>query len=417
MSSENLNFYFDAKKNLLSDKDKHIYNIEETSSTDSNIHHHKNSLINKFLFVSFVCFIFMVIEFIGGYIAHSIAIMSDAAHLLSDFLGFFISIIGLTISKKQATKKMSFGYHRAEIIGALASVVLIWCLMFWLLYEATMRLIHPEHVNGKLMILIAGIGIVFNVIMGLILSYSGIEHSHHGHSHGHGHGHGHHHEHDHEHEHEHEHEHDHDEHEHEHEHHHKPIELNINNISDDDINNNPILINNNNQCNDKCSSHSNSHSEKNVNIRAALIHVFGDALQNVGVLIAGIIICIFHHGSIVDPICTYIFSIIVIFTTIHILKDCMTVLMERVPKEIDLNKIESDLKKIKGVNDVHDLHVWSLSLGKNSLSAHLCCEQNENVFEILENAKKMVKNKYKIKHFTIQIEDVNKINNCKNDIH
>ena len=135
----------------------------------------------------------MVIEFIGGYIAHSIAIMSDAAHLLSDFLGFFISIIGLTISKKQATKKMSFGYHRAEIIGALASVVLIWCLTFWLLYEATMRLIHPEHVNGKLMILIAGIGIVFNVIMGLILSYSGIEHSHHGHSHGHSHGHGHHH--------------------------------------------------------------------------------------------------------------------------------------------------------------------------------------------------------------------------------
>ena len=176
--SEDLNFYFDAKKNLISYEDKHIYNIEEKKE---NIHHHKNSLINKFLFVSFVCFIFMVIEFIGGYIAHSIAIMSDAAHLLSDFLGFFISIIGLTISKKSATKKMSFGYHRAEIIGALASVVLIWGLTFWLLYEAIMRIIHPEHVNGKLMIIIAGIGIVFNVIMGIILSYSEIEHSHHGH--------------------------------------------------------------------------------------------------------------------------------------------------------------------------------------------------------------------------------------------
>ena len=91
--------------------------------------------------------------------------------------------------------------------------------------------------------------------------------------------------------------------------------------------------------------------------------------------------------------------------------------MESVPNEKDLNKIESDLKKIKGVNDVHDLHVWSLSLGKNSLSVHLCCEQSENVFEILENEKKLVKNKYKIKHFTIQIEDVNKVNNCSNDIH
>ena len=95
----------------------------------------------------------------------------------------------------------------------------------------------------------------------------------------------------------------------------------------------------------------------------------------------------------------------------------MTVLMEKVPKEKKIKKIESDLKKIKGVNDVHDLHVWSLSLGKNSLSVHLSCEQNENVFEILEKAKKMVKNKYKIKHFTIQIEDVNKVNNCVNDIH
>ena len=95
----------------------------------------------------------------------------------------------------------------------------------------------------------------------------------------------------------------------------------------------------------------------------------------------------------------------------------MSVLMESVPNEKDLNKIESDLKKIKGVNDVHDLHVWSWSLGKNSLSVHLCCEQSENVFEILENAKKLVKNKYKIKHFTIQIEDVNKVNNCSNDIH
>ena len=85
----------------------------------------------------------MTIEFIGGLLAGSMAIMTDAAHLLSDFSGFAISIFSIWIGTRPASNNMSFGYHRAEILGALGSVMLIWGLTVWLIYEAIYRLVHP----------------------------------------------------------------------------------------------------------------------------------------------------------------------------------------------------------------------------------------------------------------------------------
>ena len=104
--------------------------------------------------------------------------MSDAAHLLSDLLGFIISIISIYISRKIAKNNMSYGYHRAEIIGALDSIVLIWALTIWLLYEATLRIIFTRQVNGLMMIFIGIIVFSFNVIMGIVLAKSGVRHSH-----------------------------------------------------------------------------------------------------------------------------------------------------------------------------------------------------------------------------------------------
>ena len=383
MSNENENNYdylsipMDVKEKLLNNinlnKQKEInnnnnnsFNQEEEDSLSSeqeNHHHHdhnidQNDAMKKLFYVSIVCLIFMCIEIIGGYLANSIAIMSDAAHLLSDLFGFAISIISITISKKVATNTMSFGFHRAEIIGALVSVTLIWGLTLWLLYEATVRIINPVQVDSIIMIIIAVIGFLFNVIMGIVLSWNGIGHVHIMHNH--------------KHDEEHEHEHDDDDDEHDHK------------------------------------------KNKNVNLRAALIHVIGDALQNIGILIAGIIIYFFPSYNIMDPLCTYIFSIIVGFTTISILKDCISVLMEGVPMETDLNSIEKDLKSIDGVIDIHDLHVWCLSIGKISMSCHLSCKNPQKTLVI---AHKLLKKKYKISHTTIQVEDVKRDINCRHSLH
>ena len=345
---------------------------DESSNAEKNAELFKkqqDNAIRKLIWVCVICTVFMTIEIIGGYLANSIAIMSDAAHLLSDLLGFLISIISIYISRKVAKNKMSYGYHRAEIIGALVSIVLIWALTLWLLYEATLRIITPPVVDGFIMIIIALIGFTFNVIMGIVLTKSGVAHSH-GLKKC-----------DHDHDHDHEHEHGDD--------------------SDEEV-----------------ALHCEEEEPKNtnVNLRASFIHILGDAIQNIGVLIAGVIIYFAPRYSIVDPICTYIFSIIVGFTTINVLKDCIFVLMEGSPVDIDIEQLEKDLEEIKGVKEIHDLHVWSLSIGKMSLSCHICCD---NPQKTLKRAKKMIQKKYKIDHITIQVEENNNMNqiNCKNDIH
>jgi zinc transporter 2 len=328
----------------------------------------------------------MTIEIIGGYLANSIAIMSDAAHLLSDFLGFIISIISIVISRKKATNEMSFGFHRAEIIGALVSVTLIWGLTLWLLYEATMRIISPPEVDGFIMLVVAVIGFLFNLIMGLVLAYQGVGHSHALHSHG-GHDHGH----------------EHGGHDHAHGHAH------------DDEHSSHQGVDLASDAHSHSHSHGHGHNDlENVNLRAALIHVIGDALQNVGVIIAGAIIYFWPNLSIADPICTFVFSIIVGYTTIRILRDCINVLMEGSPLDFDLEALEQDLNALPGVIEVHDLHVWSLSLGKLSLSCHLSSDTPQITSR---KARKLIKNKYKISHSTIQVEDKNNKFDCKHDLH
>ena len=344
----------------------------------------QNEAMKKLTLVCIICLVFMIIEVIGGYLANSIAIMSDAAHLLSDFLGFIISILSIYISRRVATTEMSFGFHRAEIIGALVSITLIWGLTIWLLYEATLRMIETPPVDGFIMVLVSLIGFAFNLIMGLVLAYQGIGHVH-------------------LHSHEHQHEHHHHHHHHNEEHNEHEYELENNKVHEHDDEH-------------KHDDHQNEnkHEHENVNLRAALIHVIGDALQNVGVIIAGIIIFFYPNLSIADPICTYIFSIIVGFTTIRILKDCISVLMEGSPFDFDINRLESDLKGINGVVDIHDLHVWSLSLGKVSLSCHISSKFPD---ETLPIAKKIIVKKYHIKHSTIQVEGIGKGIDCNNDLH
>ena len=110
---------------------------------------------------------------------------------------------------------------------------------------------------------------------------------------------------------------------------------------------------------------------ENVNLRAAAIHVIGDLIQSIGVLIAAIVIYYYPTYQIIDPICTFLFSIIVLFTTFSVAKDCISVLMEGVPSQINILKLEEEIEQIEGVSQVHDIHVWSLSMGKMALSAHI----------------------------------------------
>lgn len=166
----------------------------------------------KLITVAIVSVFFIAAQLIGGWMAGSIAIFTDSAHLASDLLGFGISILALNLAQKASSKNLTFGWHRAEIIGTLVSVCSIWIMTIWLLVEATKRFFMPPEVEGDVMLIVAVMGLIFNLIQMKILHsgdghyHLGGEHEcdhdhdhgshhphedHHSHSHNHGHSHGH----------------------------------------------------------------------------------------------------------------------------------------------------------------------------------------------------------------------------------
>ncbi|XP_020864967.1 putative proton-coupled zinc antiporter SLC30A4 isoform X2 [Phascolarctos cinereus] len=201
-----------------------------------------------------------------------------------------------------------------EVLSAVISVLLVYILMGFLLYEAVQRTIHMNYeINGDIMLITAAIGVAVNIIMGFLLNQSG---HHHSHSHspppnspttgpGHGHGHGH------------------------------------------------------NQGSDSLA------------VRAAFVHALGDLVQSVGVLVAAYIIRFKPEYKIADPICTYIFSLLVAFTTFRIIWDTVVIILEGVPSHLNVDYIKEALLKIEDVHSVEDINLWSLTSGKTAAIVHL----------------------------------------------
>jgi zinc transporter 2 len=144
-----------------------------------------------------------------------------------------------------------------------------------------------------------------------------------------------------------------------------------------------------------------------MNIRAAMIHMIGDVVQSIGVVIAAIIIyCASDNPNVAyaDPACTVVFTFLCLLTTIPIFKDCMVILMEAAPKELSVTELFNDLIDIEAVDEIHDFHVWCLSVGKMAMSAHI---RSHNPEVALKQMNKVLKKKYSIFHTTIQIEKSN----------
>lgn len=137
----------------------------------------------KLLIVTGISFIFMLAEIVGGYISGSLAIITDAAHMLSDVAGFLISYFAIYMGSRPANYQMSYGYHRAEILGALTSIMLIWGIIVYLFIEAIHRLIDPEPINGEIMLITAVVGLICNFISIFTLHSCGGGHAHHHHHH------------------------------------------------------------------------------------------------------------------------------------------------------------------------------------------------------------------------------------------
>ncbi|OAD77933.1 hypothetical protein PHYBLDRAFT_108350 [Phycomyces blakesleeanus NRRL 1555(-)] len=343
----------------------------------------------KLMFATALALVFFGTELVAGYFANSLALMSDAFHLLSDVASFIVALAAIYLAEKPATKRHTYGFHRAEVIAALVSVLTIWVLTAYLVVEAIERVKRPQEIDAKLMCITASIGVAVNVVLAYVLG---------GHHHGHGHSHD---DHDHSHGSEHDHDHDHDhnnDHEHDHSHSHSHADADTEAL----VNTQP------------------SRKETNINLRAAALHVLGDLLASVGVLISSIILIFKPSYTIVDPLCTFMFSILVLYTTYHLVKDSLAVLMEGVPGNIEPEAIEKSLSQIPGVVAVHDLHIWTLSPGKSSLTAHITVSADSELSydEVLQRSQHIVCDMYGVHHSTIQIESDQAVftSHCKPDI-
>lgn len=261
-----------------------------------------------------IAFIFMVVEVIGGIIANSLALISDALHMFTDVGALVLSLIVLRIVHLPSTPKMSYGYHRAEILGALASALSLWALCGVLIYQAITRLIAPPEVKGPIVFIIATIGLIANLIMMRTLHPA---------------------------------------------------------------------------------------QKESLNVRAAYLHIIGDLLGSVGVIISGAILWITQWNPI-DPIISILFAFAILYGSSKIIKQTISVLMESTPEGVDPLEIERDLASIRGVKEVHDLHIWSVSAKKIALSAHLIADDTQAA---LKEAHRLIEKKHKISHMTIQVED------------
>ncbi|KAK7133785.1 hypothetical protein R3I94_015601 [Phoxinus phoxinus] len=311
----------------------------------------------KLYIASIVCLVFMIGEVIGGYLAHSLAIMTDAAHLLTDFGSMMVSIFSLWISSRPPTKRMNFGWHRSEILGALVSVMSIWIVTGVLVYLAIERIVKNDYeIEGSVMLVTSGCAVVVNIVMAYILHHSTTFHSH---------GSGYH-------------------------------KIDENGMS-------PV-------------GHGHSHSllsnHGNTSVRAAFIHVLGDLLQSFGVMVAAIIIFFRPEYKIADPICTFLFSVFVLGTTITILRDVFRILMEGVPKGIEFNSVKEVLLSLKAVKAMHSLHLWALTVGQSLLSVHIAIEENADPQNVLKEATELLQTKFGFYSTTIQVEPY-----CEDMIH
>ncbi|XP_050834495.1 probable proton-coupled zinc antiporter SLC30A3 [Serinus canaria] len=271
-----------------------------------------------------VCCLFMVGEVIGGYLAHSLAIMTDAAHLLTDVGSMSVSLFSLWVSNRPPTKTMTFGWHRSETLGALASVLSIWVVTAALVYLAAARIISNDYeIEARAMLATSACAVGVNLVMAYILHQSPA---------GHGHGTG----------------------------AYEQLESSV-----------------------SCQP-SHSPLPGSTSVRAAFVHVVGDLLQSVSVLVAATIIYFKPQCKIADPISTLFFSVFVLGSTITILRDVFRVLMEGAPRGLEFDAVKEALLGARGVRGVHDLHLWALTLSHAAVSAHVAVDAGADAEMVLQ---------------------------------
>ena len=259
----------------------------------------------------------LAIEIVGGLWAHSLALLSDAGHVVTDLVVLALSAFALEQARRPATARKTYGYHRVGILVALLNALLLAAIVVGIVVEAARRLQHPAPVQGFLMAAAAVLALAISLFVA-----------------------------------------------------------------------------------DRLRSVS-----RDLAVRSARVHILGDAGASAGVIVGAIVILV-TGWQIVDPLLSLVIAALIAWSAWRVLAAAVEILLESMPTDLDPGSVVVAVKKVPGVRDLHDLHIWSLGTQARAMSAHLLVDDQRvtQAQDILAEVREVLAHDFAIEHTTIQFE-------------
>ena len=259
---------------------------------------------------------FMVAEFVGGLLSNSLALLADAAHMLTDVGAIGLSLFALWFARRPPTAGKTYGWARIEILAALLNAATLLVLAGFIFVEASRRFSEPVAVRGGLMLAVAAGGLAVNVIAAALLHRSAGE---------------------------------------------------------------------------------------SLNVRGAYLHVLGDLLGSVGAIIAAMLI-LTTGWTAADPLISIFVGVLILISGWKLLRESVDILLEAVPAHIDMTEVQRAIDEIPGVDNVHDLHVWTVTSGFLAMSGHAVVTTPGDHTRVLSEIHRLMVQRFGIQHVTVQLE-------------
>jgi len=262
---------------------------------------------------------YVVVTFVAGLRAHSLALLSESGHNVSDFLALLLSFVAVYFQSRPADHSRTFGYQRAGVLAAFINAATLFVIALWIAGEAVHRLSSPVAVQPRLMMIVAAAGVVMNGVIAALLW--GVA--------------------------------------------------------------------------------------RDVNMRSAFIHMAGDTLSTAAVIIGGAGIA-WTGQNWIDPVLSLLIAALILWSSFGIVRETLNILLEGTPHGVSLDDIRSGMEQVDGVENVHDLHVWSLGSQSRALACHVTIADippSESAC-ILVKLNHVLRDHFHISHTTIQFEHI-----------
>jgi cobalt-zinc-cadmium efflux system protein len=263
--------------------------------------------------------IVLVVEVVGGLLAHSLALLSDAGHVVTDLVVLVLSMFALAQVQRPASARRTFGYQRVGILVALVNALLLGAIVVGIVIEAVRRLQHPGAVRGGVMAAAAIIGLLISLLIARLL---------------------------------------------------QPY-------------------------------------ERDLTVKSALMHIWGDAWASGGIIVAGLLIAATGWLAI-DPVLSIAIAALIAWSAWRVVAAAVNILLESTPADLRTDSVVAAVKRVPGVRDLHDLHIWSLGAQSRAMSAHLLIDDQRvaQAQDILAEVREVLAHEFEIEHTTIQFESL-----------